>query len=185
MPKIDRDQHPTRGALWERTLLMVGLTTLAACALNPGPETARAKGRPAASELELFARRAVEDRLAAGDLPDMELLEDSRRISVRREMPLAGLELGPATRPEVVGLKLDLVSQAALQERADRLGLAVFFIGVDRPVISGDTATIALGVDIAVPTRSGPYLCCCTGEARFRRAEPGWTFEEWESVWCR
>lgn len=164
--------------------MITGLTALAACSLNPDSETARAKGRAAASELELFAKHAVEDRLAAGDLPDLGMLEGSRRIIVRREMPWAGLKLGPAARPAVVGFELDLVPQVVIQKRANKMGLAVYYIGVDYPEITGDTAMISLGIDVAVPRGSGPYLCCCTGKARFSRSELGWTFVEWTSEWC-
>ena len=142
------------------------------------------KGGPAASELEIFARLAVEDRLAAGDIPEMGLLEGSGRIIVRKEMKWAGLEIGAAAQRAGAGAEFDLVREIAIRERVQKTGVAVYFIIADHPEIIGQTASITLGTDVAVPRGSGPYLCCCAGKARFQRAEQGWTFVEWASEWC-
>ena len=138
----------------------------------------------APDELQTFVRAALADRLQANDLPDKNLLH-APRIGVRDMMPQAHLTLREAALPAVDGYDLFLLSPSDAQAEADRRKTSVAFITVDEPVIAGDTATIWLGVDIAVPSQSGLVkLCCCSGKAEFRRAGNSWTFVKWSGVVC-
>ncbi len=142
-------------------------------------------GQSATGDIQLLAKHAVEDRLAAKNLPDGHLLGVSTRIAIRAEMPRAMATLGRDALPQRAGIEFYLISQAAAQTEADRIREAVPFIVVDQPSIAGDTATIALGVDVVFPTEPRvDKLCCCTGQAQFERKEGRWRFVKWTEVIC-
>jgi hypothetical protein len=141
--------------------------------------------RAAAADVELFVKQALEDRFAAKDLPGYNLLRNATRIAIREEIPKPGLRLGNRALPQREGYEFHLAAEAAVQAEANRTGQAVPFIGVDQPLISGDAATLSLGVDLAVPPRPNSVkLCCCVGEGRFRQLDGRWTFVEWSSMAC-
>jgi hypothetical protein len=53
----------------------------------------------------------------------------------------------------------------------------VFFATLDDIKLFGDTATLTVGVDLAVP--EGPRavkLCCCQAEDTWKRVLRGWVF---------
>jgi hypothetical protein len=141
--------------------------------------------RPAGAETEMFVRQALEDRLAAGDLPDIGLIGQSKHIAIRRELPKAGLTLGPGALPKHDGYDFQLISAAEARSGATRTKRTISFVAIDEPVITGDTATIWLGADLASP--DDPTLvrmCCCQGKARFSRAQDRWAFVRWDIVEC-
>jgi len=132
-----------------------------------------------------FVRQALADRFTAGDIPDLGLVEDRTHVFVRREMFGDGLLLGPDALPAMPGVKFELVALKEAEARAAHSGRNVVFISVDRPQVSGDTASIWLGVDIAVPPRSGVIkMCCCTSLAEFRRADDRWAFVKYSRTTC-
>jgi hypothetical protein len=141
--------------------------------------------RPAGAETETFVRQALEDRLAAGDLPDIGLLGQSKHIAIRRELPKAGLTLGPGALPKRDGYEFELISAAEARSEATRTKRTISFVAIDEPVITGETATIWLGADLAWPDDPNVVkLCCCEGKARFSRARDRWAFVRWDTMEC-
>jgi hypothetical protein len=169
--------------------LMIACAAVVALGAVPPTSTRQAiplaKERPAPREIEDLVRQALEDRLAANDIPDGKLLAQSPRIAVRAEMPDAQLTLGEAALPRREGQDAFLISVASAQADADRTGTPVHFIGVDGPSIIGETATISLGVDVVFPRDPKVVkLCCCTGRAEFARVGGRWTFVKWGGMVC-
>jgi hypothetical protein len=141
--------------------------------------------RPAGRDIEELVQQALEDRARAGDIPDIAMLSDARRIAVRQELPLAGLTLGPGALPRIDGYEFHLLSASAAQAEADRTKKNVPFISVDRASISGDDATIWIGADFAAPSDPATVkMCCCEGEARFRKNAGRWVFVAWRLTRC-
>jgi len=141
---------------------------------------------PVAEEaIQQFVRAALEDRLAAKNLPDIGLLREQTRIAIREEMPAARLRLDQRALPHVHGLDFFLIGQFAAQAQADRTKDHVPFLTIERPVINGDEASIVLGVDIAIPTNpKAVKMCCCDAEAHFQRVKGRWTFVKWGLERC-
>ena len=141
--------------------------------------------RMATPDIELLVKQSVEDRFGASDLPDGNLLGKTTRIAIREEMPEAGLKLSRGALPQRPGYEFVLISTIAAQAEADRVRRAVYFITVDRPSITDDTATISLGVDVVSPREPKSItMCCCTGQGQFRRAGDRWTFVKWAQMIC-
>jgi hypothetical protein len=140
--------------------------------------------RPAPADIELLVKQALEDRLVARALPDGNLL--STRIAIREEMPRAAMKLGPGALPHHDGYEFYLISRAAAQVESDRAKQRLHFVVVDTPQITGDVATISLGVDATAPFE--PTLvssCCCTGHGQFKRSSGRWKFVNWTGMVCR
>jgi hypothetical protein len=139
----------------------------------------------ATSDIDVLVKQAVEDRFGARDLPDGNLLGKASRIAIREEMPEAGLKLNRGALPQRGGYEFFLISEVAAQAEADRVGRPVYFITVDRPSITDDTATISLGVDVVSPHEPKTIkMCCCTGQGQFRRTGGRWTFVKWGQMMC-
>ena len=152
---------------------------------DQGGVEAQSPERMATPDIELLVKQSVEDRFGARDLPDGNLLGKATRIAIREEMPEAGLKLGRGALPQRDGYTFSLTSGAAAQTEADRSGRPVFFITVDRPAITDDTATISLGVDVASPREPKSIrMCCCTGQAQFQRVGDRWMFVKWAQMIC-
>ena len=147
--------------------------------------TAQSTGIVASPGIETLVRQALEDRLAAGDFPDRNLLGSARRIAIREEMPQARMKLGAGALPQQDGYEFYLISEKAAQVEADSGGHFVHFITVDEASIDEDTATVWLGVDFVF--RHDPKLlkmCCCKGLGRFQRIDGRWTFVKWAIRVC-
>jgi hypothetical protein len=141
--------------------------------------------KPASAEIEAFVRQALEDRLAAGDLPDIGLMGRSTHLTIRRELPKAGLTLGRGALPGRAGYEFELMTAAEAQSEASRTRRTIPFISVDEPVITGNTGTIWLGADLASPDDPTLVkLCCCEGKALFKRTGDHWTFVKWDTMQC-
>ena len=148
---------------------------------NPAPTALR----PAGHDIDELVQQALADRFRARDIPDFAMLSDGRRIAVRRELPIAGLTLGPAALPRIDSYEFHLVSAATAQAEADRTKKDVPFIAVDRAAIAGDTATIWIGADFAAPAEPGMVkTCCCQAQAQFERREGRWVFVKWAVTMC-
>ena len=145
--------------------------------------------RPQASaapspEVESLIKQALEDRLAANDIPDGILLARSR-IAVLQSMPKTGGTLTSRALPQRDGFEFYLLSGKDAQVEADRIGRNVPYIVVDQPAIAGDTATLAIGVDFVAPRDSKSVKqCCCTGTAQFKQTAGKWTFLKWTRMIC-
>lgn len=141
--------------------------------------------QPASAEVESLVQQALQDRLTAQQLPDIKLLGSGPRIAIRDEIPSAALRLSLGALPKREGYEFYLISPSAAQSEANRTRMPVHFIAVDRPEISGDTATLWLGVDVVFP--ADPTLvkmCCCRGKAELHRAGNRWTFVKWVEYLC-
>jgi hypothetical protein len=141
---------------------------------------------PVADEaIQQFVRAALEDRLAAKSLPDYGVLRDQTRMGIREDMPAARLRLDQRAVPHAHGLDFFLISQSAAQAQADRTKNTIIYLTVERPVITGDDASLVLGVDIAIPTNPRAVkMCCCDAEAHFQRVKGHWTFVKWGLERC-
>ena len=172
-----------RGTLATAVFVAAFAITAAAPAARAGRE--QTWTQPASDEIQALVRAALEDRLRANDIPDLNLLQGSRRIGVRGVMPRAQRSLSDSALPRLDGYELFLLSPADAQGAADRRNETIEFITVDDPAVGPERATIWIGVDTAVPAKSGLIkLCCCTGQAEFRRNGDGWTFVKWVSMVC-
>jgi hypothetical protein len=168
------------------------LVTVLAMVLAEGPIDVDRLGRlrqvtdrRAPEEVERLVRQALEDRIAAQDIPDGNLLRNATRVAIREEMPHSALKLGRGALPQLPGFEFYLISEATAQGEADKTGQPVHFITVDLPSIVGDTATISIGLDLVPPREPEVIkLCCCTGSAEFRRLDGRWKFVKWTSTIC-
>ena len=141
---------------------------------------------PVADEaLQQFVRAALEDRLAAKNLPDYGLLREQTRMGLRENMPAARVRLDQRAVPHVHGLDFFLISESTAQIQADRTKNTIIYLTVERPVIDGDDGTLVIGVDIAIPTNpKAVKMCCCDAEAHFQRVKGRWTFVRWGLERC-
>ena len=139
----------------------------------------------ASADVQAFVSQALEDRLAARNIPDQALLDGATRIGVREGMPLSGLRLGAASLPRRAGVEFYLTSASAAQAEADKTRRSVYYLIVDRASVAGDSATASLGVDVALPSDPNTVkLCCCAGDGQFRRTNGRWSFVSWQQMVC-
>jgi hypothetical protein len=140
---------------------------------------------PTRAEIETFVKQAIEDRFAAKNIPDFNLLDKGTRVAILEEMPAARMRLGKGALPERAGYEFYFIALAATQQQADTMQRPVPFIAVDGPSIAGDTATLSMGVDVTFPTDPKIVkLCCCTGRGEFKRVDGRWTFVKWGQMIC-
>jgi hypothetical protein len=140
----------------------------------------------APAEIQTLVRQAIEDRIRAGDVPDLDLrFGRNRNLHIRREISRANLLLADDALPHVEGFTFSILTKAELQAESDRLNQSSMFIIVNAAGIQNDTATVELGTDILLPTTSkAGKLCCCIGAGSFKRAVLGWTLDHWGSIVC-
>src|SRR5262245_35173680 len=168
-----------------RLAMVVSPAVILSCLLVGSARPLVRAQTPTPSEVETFVKQAIEDRFAAKNIPDFNLLDKGPRIAIREEMPFAGKKLTKSALPQREGYEFFLISQADSQAQADASNRHVYFITVDRPAITGDTASISLGVDVTFPSKPAmAKLCCCTGRGEFRRVDGRWTFVKWSEMIC-
>ena len=85
-------------------LILLGFAAVVAFGQQPASDGVRAFSQAAAAggasaDIETFVRQALEDRLAAQNLPDGGLLRRSSRIAVLEDMPKAGLKISQEALP--------------------------------------------------------------------------------------
>ena len=141
--------------------------------------------RAATSEIEDLVRQALDDRFKAGDIPDLELLQERAHVLVLKEMPRARLQLSARALPTIAGTEFELIGADEASARAERSRKDVVYLTVNDPRIEGAAAFLWLGVDLAVPSKAGVVkMCCCAGRAEFRRAGDRWVFVKWAAMTC-
>lgn len=141
--------------------------------------------RLAADAVQELVRNAIADRFSNRDIPDQGLLLKARSVLVLREMPAAGLMLGPEALPTLPGVSFSLIAKNTARRQADTTGQKVFYVVVDRPAITGTTATLWLGVDFEMPSDPKMVkLCCCSSEAHFEKRDGQWHFAKWGNGLC-
>ena len=137
--------------------------------------------------MQRFVRDALQDRLFAGDIPDIQLAggQTAKLLYVRTDMPVSKMKLTAEALPQLPGVVLKLVSLSEAGELVARTGETVAFVTVDRVHLGDREATVWLGADFVAPERLGVIkMCCCEGEARFIRREGRWVFEKWGLLRC-
>ena len=113
------------------------------------------------------------------------MLRDLNRIGIREELPKAGLKLTPEAVPKLQGVEFYLTSFLDTQRAADATNRPVTFIAADQPTITGDKATLRLGLDVSFPTNPEVVkLCCCSALGEFRRDQGRWVFVKWGEMIC-
>lgn len=136
-------------------------------------------------EVEAFVREAIADRFAAGRIPDMGMIEDRRHVFVLKQMPGDRFAVTPDALPKLPNTTLEPITVQDAEAMAKRTGRDVVYLVVGDPRVDGDTASLVLGVDLALPPDAGLVkMCCCTGRASFRRISNRWVFEKWVSQTC-
>lgn len=164
------------------TLGLLAIVSVSQCRLTSASQAAPPL---ATAEVQRLVKQALEDRLAANNLPDGNLLWHLARIPVREEMPRTGTRLGDGALPQRAGRTFYLLPQAAAQREAEETSQSVFFVTADQPSITEDTATLWIGVDVVTPREpKRVVLCCCRGLGQFRRVENHWEFEKWIQMIC-
>lgn len=168
-------------------LLVVGGIASLAVAAGQAQTTGLALLPMAPADIQTLVRQAIEDRVAARDIPDLDLRRhDSPTLILRQEMTRAKMRLGPDAVPQVNGYTFVVRTTAERQADADRTGRGSdMFIIVDSAGIAGSSAFVDLGTDLVVPT--SPKVdrqCCCIGNGRFNGVGTRWVFERWVSMVC-
>jgi hypothetical protein len=133
------------------------------------------------SEIDGLVRQVLADRIAAKDIPDWGLLRDATRIAIRSD-PIR-LPIGKDALPALEGYELELITAEEAQAAAERTRANVRFIAIERLHIQGDTASLWIGVDFAMP--ADPKLikmCCCSRGLDYRRAADRWVFVQWSDM---
>jgi hypothetical protein len=125
-------------------------------------------------------RQVLIDRIAAKDIPDFGLLRGATRIAIRSDGLGFGVTLGKDALPTLEGYQLRLISSEEAKAEADRTQASVYFIAVDGLTVSGDTATLSIGVDFAMPPNPKLVkMCCCSRSLEYRRVNGRWVFVRW------
>jgi hypothetical protein len=141
--------------------------------------------QPASAEIETLVREVLESQLMA-KFPDFHLLDRSRPIAIRADVPMTGLLLSDAALPRIEKHEFRLVSLAEAQAEADRVQQPFRFIEVERVAITGDMGTLTMGVELTLPSNSNfVKMCCCNAAVVFRRLNDRWTFVSLDLVRCR
>jgi hypothetical protein len=139
----------------------------------------------APGDIQTLVRQAIEDRMAAQNIPDLDFRRPSPTLLIRREMPRAKMMLGPDAVPQVSGYTFLLRTNTELQLEAEQTHTSTMFIIVNSAGITGNTALVDLGTDVVFP--SVPKVskqCCCVGNGRFNRVGSRWVFERWVDMVC-
>ena len=132
----------------------------------------------ATAEVDALVRQVLADRIAANDIPSLNVLRGAKRIAVRSDR--VRLPLGKDALPELEGYELRLISREEAQVEAERTQTFVYFIAIERLQIQGDTASLSIGVDFAMPPDSKlTKMCCCSRWLDYRRVENRWIFVRW------
>jgi hypothetical protein len=156
------------------------------------PVRARAVGAQAGTmpdappAIQTLVRQAIEDRLKAADIPDLDLrFGRNRGLHIRREISHSGRLLTEEALPRVAGFTFSILTKAELQAESDRLNQSAMFIIVNAASIQGDTAAVELGTDILMPTTSRALKqCCCIAVGTFNHRDVGWAFDHWSGLVC-
>jgi len=151
--------------------------------LRARPQQAEDYG-PADPAVEALVRDALRDRYVAGAIPDQGLLRGQMPVLVLREMSQARVRLRPEAMPAIPHVTFTLLTKQEARTRAEARGENVYYITIDGPQISGDSATLWLGVDLQMPTDTSAPLCCCVARGEFSKHDGQWRFVRWSMSRC-
>jgi hypothetical protein len=139
----------------------------------------------ASLEVELLVKQSLEDRLLAGDLPDLHLLGNNKRLCIQEIIRSEGIRITENALPQLPGYEFSLTTKDSAQEKANQVGKMIFDIIINRPHITGEWATIWLGVGATLPADSNMVLlCCCKAHGLFQFIDGRWTFVRWMERIC-
>ena len=163
----------------------IGIAMVVAGSVSRLPAIQKDAAHAATAEVEDLVRQALDDRFKAGDIPDLDLLEERAHVLVLKEMPRPRLQLSARALPKIAGTEFELIGANEASARAERSRKDVVFLTVNDPRIEGAAAFVWLGVDLAMPSKAGVVkMCCCTGRAEFRKADGRWVFVKWGGMTC-
>jgi hypothetical protein len=93
-------------------------------------------------------------------------------------------EVGDQTRltaaalPRVGSMAFAVKTRAELQQLADVTGTEVRYISIDGPEISGDCATVGVGIGVVQPARrKGNWVCTCSSIDLYGKRDGQWQFK--------
>jgi hypothetical protein len=134
---------------------------------------------PSVAETDALVGAVLERYLTDRDaLPDGGMLPSTGPVFVVSDADGA-LRTTHSAIPKAGAGKLVFRTSRDLQADADRLGTEVFYVGFYRATISGDCATIGVGVYFAAPKNSKKiYLCCCSSTDVYERQHGRWVFKK-------
>jgi hypothetical protein len=165
-------------------LALVVAVVAGAAVLSARQLTGQTVPLDAPADIHALVRQAIEDRIAARDIPDLDLRRHSPSLLIRREMSRT-LMLDSNAVPQVSGFSFQLRTSAELQVEADQTHTSIMFIIANSAGVTGNTAFVDLGTDIVFPSDPKVIkMCCCVGNGRFNRVESRWVFERWSNIVC-
>jgi hypothetical protein len=139
----------------------------------------------ASAEIDTLVREALQSQLI-GKFPDFHLLDRSRPIAIRADVPMSKLLLSAAALPQLEKHEFRLVSLAEAQAEADRTQQPFLYIEVESVEIVGDMGTLTMAVAQTLPSNSHfVNMCCCNAAVVFRRVNDRWTFVSRDLIRCR
>ena len=149
----------------------------------PAQETSLGSQRQATvSEIDGVVRQVLADRIAANDIPSLDLARGTKRIAVRSD-PVR-LPISKDALPAIEGYDLRLITAEEAQAESDKTKLFVYFIAIERLHIQRDTASLWIGMDFTMPSDSKlAKMCCCSRPLDYRRADDRWVFVRWDEVY--
>jgi hypothetical protein len=139
------------------------------------------------SEIETVAAAALRETFSPeGKFPDFGLVSEKTPVLLRSEVRAPACALSDSGLFGGIRGGFLLRSSEQLQADADALKASRAFVVVQSVNISGNEATVRLGVDL-LPPRSGTSikLCCCESEAVMSRVGDRWQFSRWGAGICR
>jgi hypothetical protein len=167
----------------DRWTASLGIVLSIVCTAAQVEQDSRLRLAPA--EIETLVRDALENHLSGKRVFERVISDTSRSIAIRMDLPQAGMRLSSGALPRHARYEFRLVSLAEAQAEADRTQQPFFFVEVDRPVIDGETATMWVGTDLTLPSKSDwVKTCCCDGVGHFRRVDGRWIFVKLDVTKC-
>jgi hypothetical protein len=162
----------------QRTIARVSLTLVSGLLIRTAHGADAGVSSVTISADEAAVISAVFNRAVADPktVPDGQLQREGAQVWVREEIE----ERGTRRIPKEVVASLtgwSLRPLDALQHDADATDASVFFLVVDSLVVSGTSATIDWGTDIAIPKRlHAAKTCCAIATDEYRKANGVWVF---------
>ena len=157
--------------------LLSFLHTVAAQETNPTSQIQATSG-----EMDGLVRQVLADRIAANDIPSLNIARGTKRITVLSD-PVR-LPISKDALPAIDGYDFRLITAEEAQAESDKTKLFVYFIAIERLQIQGDTASLWIGMDFTMPSDSKlAKMCCCSRPLDYRRADDRWVFVRWDELY--
>jgi hypothetical protein len=140
---------------------------------------------PTQEKAEPLLRAVLSRVIAVGDyLPDRVMLPADPPFLLMEEVASTRLKITRPTIPETPGW-FKVRPFAKLQEKADTSKKTLFFVVIRRVSVTGESATLEVGVDVVYANQQGgTKYCCCTARDQYVREKGGWRFAKREATIC-